>query len=150
MTTRSHHHWLRGLSGSFLSLIVAFITCFTWTPATPRGVQCPTAPVQKVVSIEYVRNCCGKLVPKETVRAPREGEPEFKQCRCAEKKSAEKQEESKSAEPRPQLVFDVRISDHSEFGHFIVIAAAPIEVPIDSGCPAPIFSPPTPPPQVIT
>ena len=53
---------------------------FGFAAPTPKGVQCPTAPVQRVVA----RDCCGKPI----VRAPKLGEKSFVQCRCAEKKSA--------------------------------------------------------------
>ena len=52
---------------------------FGFAPATPRGVQCPTAPVQAVVA----RDCCGRVVR----RAPRLGDRAFVQCACAERKA---------------------------------------------------------------
>jgi hypothetical protein len=76
----------------FTLRIVAFLAAVAmacaslvgFMPVTRAGVFCPTAPVQTVVKLE--RNCCGKLVLEK--RAPRPGEREFVQCRCAEKKSA--------------------------------------------------------------
>ena len=61
-----------------LGLVCA--TLFGFVPSTPKGIQCPTAPVQAV----FVRNCCGRLV----ARAPKPGERAFVQCRCAEKRAA--------------------------------------------------------------
>ena len=62
-------------------------------PVTQRGIQCPTAAVQKITEVKLVKDCCGKLVPKVLARSPQEGEPDFKQCRCAEKKSIQHEEE---------------------------------------------------------
>lgn len=87
-----------------LSVALAMLTISTSTVVTPRGVQCPTAKVQKVTEVRYVRNCCGKLVAQTIERAPKEGEAEFKQCRCAEKKESEKHDQAKAAESRPSMV----------------------------------------------
>ncbi|MDR3687967.1 MAG: hypothetical protein P4L46_01220 [Fimbriimonas sp.] len=54
-------------------------------PATSYGIQCPTAPVQKVTAA--VHDCCGRVVGAVS-RAPRPGEKGFVQCRCAEKKTS--------------------------------------------------------------
>lgn len=64
------------------TLVALGLLCATFAgfAVTPRGVQCPTAPVQTVV----VRDCCGRLV----ARVPKPGERTFVQCRCAEKKTA--------------------------------------------------------------
>lgn len=56
---------------------------------TARGVQCPTAPVQKIKVVEYQKNCCGKLVPVLVEKAPSEGDSEFVQCRCSEKQASD-------------------------------------------------------------
>lgn len=66
------------------AVVMACASLVGLMPVTRAGVFCPTAPVQTVVKLE--RNCCGKLVIEK--RAPRPGEREFVQCRCAEKKSA--------------------------------------------------------------
>ena len=62
------------------TLAMVCASLFGFVPATPKGVQCPTAAVQTVT----VRTCCGRLV----TRAPEPGERAFLQCRCAEKKTA--------------------------------------------------------------
>ena len=143
------HEWSRSLTAWLLSLAVVLLTCNPSLPVTPRGVQCPTAAVQTVVETKFVRNCCGKLVAVESERAPREGEAAFKQCRCAEKKAAEKQEQAKSSEERETTVL-------------FLCSSGPIHIrgPIfDSGQATFIrrgrtfedisFSPPTPPPKFI-
>ena len=63
---------------ALFGLLVASV--FGLRPTTRPGVQCPTAPVQRLV----VRDCCGRVVS----RAPRPGDRVFVQCRCAEKKAA--------------------------------------------------------------
>jgi hypothetical protein len=54
-------------------------------PITPAGIQCPNAPVQSIAV--PIRNCCGEVVGY-TNRAPKPGDKEFVQCRCAEKQTA--------------------------------------------------------------
>lgn len=61
-------------------------TAFQFHPRTAAGVQCPTAAVQTIQVA--VRTCCGKIVGYRA-QAPKPGQREFVQCRCAEKKSAE-------------------------------------------------------------
>lgn len=53
---------------------------------TPHGIQCPTAPIQKITVTK--RDCCGRVVGYET-RAPKPGEAGFMQCHCAEKKASQ-------------------------------------------------------------
>jgi len=67
--------------------VTAWFFLYSVLPICPtqNGVQCPTAPVQKITVA--IRNCCGKLVGL-TSRAPKPGEKGFVQCRCAEKKGA--------------------------------------------------------------
>jgi hypothetical protein len=76
--------------GRILAILLALwlfgCTAFQYQPATPFGVQCPTAPVQTVTVA--VRDCCGKIVGLRRV-APAPGQREFVQCRCAEKAKAE-------------------------------------------------------------
>lgn len=100
----------RQIQGLFCVVALVVATSLSmlagWIPAatTPRGVQCPTAAVQKVIETKWVKNCCGKWVQQEVSRAPREGEKDFKQCRCAEKSDAEKRAEARATETRPSVV----------------------------------------------
>lgn len=86
------------LRGIVLSVVLGLCSVPYVSPMTPKGVQCPTAPVQSVTEVVYVKNCCGKLVPKTIQRKPREGESTFLQCRCAEKKEADSQQKPESNE----------------------------------------------------
>ncbi|HTQ09712.1 MAG TPA: hypothetical protein VMI31_06535 [Fimbriimonadaceae bacterium] len=70
-----------------LALAVGLVSITSGFPLTPAGVQCPTAPIQR---IEAPVTCCGRVVGYE-MRAPKPGEPGFVQCRCAEKRSPLKQ-----------------------------------------------------------
>lgn len=54
---------------------------------TPSGTQCPTAQVQLVLAPVY--NSCGCILRYE-FRHPQVGDASFVQCRCAEKKSSQK------------------------------------------------------------
>lgn len=94
---------------------LAFALLLGWYSAglmptpTPYGIQCPTAKVQ-TVRVPVI--CCNKI--KGYVdRAPRPGEAGFRQCRCAEKQSAEHQAAwSQSAErlefvPATRFEFDL-------------------------------------------
>lgn len=83
--------WQRGLEGwrilaILLTLWLFGCTAFQFHPQTAVGVQCPTATVQTVRVA--VKNCCGKIVGYRD-QAPKPGQREFVQCRCAEKRSAE-------------------------------------------------------------
>lgn len=77
-------------SALFIAFAIALLFC-SFPQMTPRGVQCPTAPVQHIVDTVSVLNCCGKLEIRTVVRQPKEGELGFKQCFCAERKSADAQ-----------------------------------------------------------
>ena len=59
----------------------SFVTPFV--PLTRAGIQCPTAPIQK---IQVPVRCCGKVIGFQ-VRAPKPGEFGFVQCRCEEKRA---------------------------------------------------------------
>ena len=72
------------IAALFAAVAMACASLLGFMPVTRQGVLCPTAPIQSVVKLK--RNCCGHLVLEK--RAPRPGEREFVQCRCAEKKSA--------------------------------------------------------------
>jgi len=66
---------------------------------TPDGIHCPTAPVQAV--LVPVKDCCDRIVGYET-RKPQVGEELFKQCRCAEKRTAQ-QTSSESSNPQIEM-----------------------------------------------
>ena len=81
---------LFGFARNLVRTSVALALCLfmAWTgvgrlmPCTPAGVQCPTAAVQLITA--PIKNCCGHIVGYQT-RAPRPGDKQFVQCRCAEK-----------------------------------------------------------------
>lgn len=119
-------------------------------PITPRGIQCPTATVQQVVEVVREKNCCGELVAKTVVRKPREGEAEFKQCRCAESKAAnhEQDKDSTTGSVKPIMVAFVQSdSQEIDWGHKLCLTVEVAHRPL-SKLPL-IFEPPTPPPQFI-
>ena len=93
-----------------LAVVVAawfFLYSVLPTAATPYGVQCPTAPVQTITVA--MRICCGK-VARIATRAPKPGDKDFVQCRCAEKKGTA-QKSIVQAKAPVLLVSAVRIAD---------------------------------------
>jgi hypothetical protein len=123
-----------------VALAIWFVLYSTnlFTPVTPEGRQCPTAPVQRLAFGVY--DCCGKLVSVGT-RAPKPGDKAFVQCRCAEKNAAH----AKAAGPdrphlylasREELALQVPLSEsEARFHH---------RLPFDSFEPAPSERPPDP------
>lgn len=89
---------LRELRSIFLAAVLGLCSVLHVAPITPKGRQCPTAPVQVVTEVTYEKDCCGKLVTRSIQRKPRDGELGFVQCRCAEKKAAETQQKTESSE----------------------------------------------------
>ncbi len=76
-------------------LQVLFLVCVgiaSPLKVTRVGQQCPTAAVQAIHEKVVAKSCCGKEILIDHVRTPVPGDREFKQCCCAEKKSAERQE----------------------------------------------------------
>lgn len=71
-----------------LCLLMAWTSISRMAPCTPRGVQCPTASVQWITA--PVKDCCGRVIGA-VARKPRPGDPQFVQCRCAEKHSQQQQ-----------------------------------------------------------
>ena len=117
-------------------------------PVTQRGIQCPTATVQQVTEVKLVKDCCGKLVPKVQVRKPKEGEPEFKQCRCAEKKAADHENEKTATESYKPISVAV-LSNSVSMVPFEAIDLPFAKLALHVGEQAPPTSPPlTPPPQL--
>jgi len=147
--TKALHSKLGALIALLLSVAVAMLTTPISTVVTPRGVQCPTARIQTVTEVRYVRNCCGKLVAQTIERAPREGEAEFKQCRCAEKKALERHDQAKSADSRPSLT--VWFEAESSCQIFTISVAMPRQkIPWTTGQFASVLrSPDSPPPRFI-
>jgi len=74
-------------ASEFARTLLAIFVCFILSSPslivskTASGIHCPTA------NIQQVRGMYG------TLRAPQIGEPEFKQCQCAEKKLVEQKAE---------------------------------------------------------
>jgi len=70
-------------------LALLFFVCVgsPFSSRTEDGVQCPTAPVQTVM--KAIKSPCGCVIGYR-VSAPKPGDKGFVQCRCAEKKSAER------------------------------------------------------------
>jgi len=110
------------------TLLWAVILCLgaclpTSYTAAPQGTQCPTAAVQQITKKEWVKNCCGHWELKSVTRAPRAGDAEFTQCRCAEKKAGHDEAirvsiETPEAIPPAQgetLAFHIPCTDAPEF-----------------------------------
>jgi len=143
------HTVLYRLIGIILSIALVSMHLAERTPVTQRGIQCPTAEVQLITDVILEKDCCGTLVQKVQVRKPKEGEPEFKQCRCAEKKAADKEEEktvTKSYKPISVAV----LSDLKSITSFGVIDVPFVKPTLNVGVQTPPTSPPPiPPPQLI-
>lgn len=136
------------LSVWILSVALILLTSPFGTRLTPRGVQCPTAPVQQVVEVVQTRDAHGHLVGMTIVRKPQEGEAGFKQCRCAEKKSAPRDTQANSAESKfvPILAFAELVRIDPPVATPEVGSKRPTFVIAEPDAP---HSPPTPPPQRI-
>ena len=144
--TRERHYSALGI---FLAVLLIFCSPSGFSPRTPRGLQCPTAPVQTIRDVTMVK-CCGKLVAKTTFRKPHEGEVGFKQCLCAERKNAEAQQKALGSESIRQAI---ELALIGPVFHLPEISLIPrdhqVSDLITKQCFAPAFAPPTPPPQAI-
>lgn len=129
-----------------VSVALASMNLGVQAPVTQRGIQCPTAAVQTVKVTTLEKSCCGKLVAKTEVRKPKEGEAGFKQCRCAERKASEHEQQKQASEnSKPVSVAMLAMPEGLSFFPKLVIPFShheqrnPIWI-------APAFAPPTPPP----
>lgn len=104
--SRRYREEARQALSLFLCICLLWLALPLGFQLTPKGIQCPTAPIQHIAETVLVRNCCGDIVTQTVVRAPREGEAEFKQCQCAERKTAEKEGQTQLFETRllPTLI----------------------------------------------
>lgn len=132
-----------------LAFAIAALGSFGFAPSTPQGKQCPTAAVQEVVEVKYVKTCCGKVVPVKFKRAPREGEAGFKQCQCAEKKAADKDDQARAAEYCVVPQMHVAQALPADFAYPIVGGDKSRPASTCRTTENVVFSPPTPPPQFI-
>lgn len=85
----------------FLVALLGWGSLALFAVRTPEGVHCPTAAVQSVLT--EVKDCCGRIVGYEA-RKPQEGEKQFLQCRCAEKRTAQQQSIAESGNPQVEIV----------------------------------------------
>lgn len=99
--------FLREKLGVILAIALGLCSILSSAPNTPKGVQCPTAPIQSVAQIIFMKDCCGKLLPRTIFRKPREGEAGFLQCLCAEKKAADAHQKTESNEASRFALLDV-------------------------------------------
>jgi hypothetical protein len=137
------------LIGIVLSIALASMHFGAKIPVTQRGTQCPTAAVQQVREIKIVEGCCGKKVEEIQVRKPKEGEPGFKQCRCAEKKVADHEEEKTATESNKPISVAV-LSDSSSTTTYEALDMPFVKLTLHVGDQTPPTSPPiTPPPQLV-
>ena len=90
---RAVQKWLKGQRGNSLALLLIVCSGSLWTSGTNRGVQCPTAPVQRVTESVETVDASGHVTRQTVTHAPRLGDLAFKQCRCAEKKAAKSQQD---------------------------------------------------------
>ena len=97
--------------GALSVLLAACFLLYSVLPlnVTRVGLQCPTAPIQKIVVA--VKDCCGK-VEGLALRAPKPGEKGFLQCNCAEKKSST-QKTAVTSKTVPILLVAQRLPDIS-------------------------------------
>lgn len=139
----------RKLIAFVLAVAILSLNFGVSVPKTAKGIQCPTAPIQKIVEVVREKNCCGKIVSKTIVRAPQEGEKGFKQCCCAEKKAANHEEEKQTTSVnKPTLV--CALSDNPLNQAFEPLAQSWNETRYaDTRQISPVAVPPTPPPQII-
>ena len=143
------HTVLYRLIGIILSIALVSMHLAERMPVTQRGIQCPTAEVQQITEVKLAKDCCGKLVQKVQVRKPKEGEPEFKQCRCAEKKAADKEAGktvTKSYKPITIAVLSGLLSMTSFEAIDMPFGILTLNVGVQT---PPTISPLTPPPQFI-
>lgn len=76
------------LATALLAVVVMLASASFTLPSTRKGIQCPTAPIQKVVVNEVEKLSDGETAMVQVERTPQPGDPGFVQCHCAEKKAA--------------------------------------------------------------
>jgi len=87
---------VKGFFNLLVIMQVGLMLVSSWSSfviPTKVGVHCITAKVQFVHEVVANKKCCP---PKVIVRAPRLGEPGFKQCLCTEKKAGKQEAERES------------------------------------------------------
>ncbi len=81
-----------------LSVAMAVVIFSPSLRLTPKGVHCPTAATQTVAASSMLLTNDGGWFVQVSWRQPQEGDSEFLQCQCAEKKAVKKLGNAKSAE----------------------------------------------------
>lgn len=91
----------RGFLAALACCYLAIGSLARVTGLTPKGVHCPTAPVQEV-AVEQGEPGSPEAPQTFQTRKPKPGDPGFVQCQCAEKKAASAEaakEKSSGSEP---------------------------------------------------
>lgn len=83
----------------FVAALLGWCSMALLAIRTPEGIHCPTAAVQTVLT--PIKDCCGQVVGYKAHK-PSEGEKQFLQCRCAEKRTAH-QTSSESLGPQIEM-----------------------------------------------
>lgn len=137
----------QGILAFHLCVVLLLSAARIWIVFTPRGTQCPTAPVQQIQVSSPVVPQDGFPSSTAMVRPPIEGEPGFVQCHCAEKKAATQQESTPKAREL-ELVPTAPIPSAREcIVCFCARGDASGSSPRETLWPNPASAPRTPPPQ---
>lgn len=116
-------------------------SAFSSVRISPKGVQCPTAPVQKVRFKVAVTDAKGVVTLKEISRAPKPGELYFKVCECSEKKP------NKASQDSSVLVATIWfMPEPIALPHPTQLDSVLAEADLPSSIPA-LNTPPVPPPD---
>lgn len=105
---------------------------------TAEGTQCPTAPVQVIEVVRTVKTCCGDEIQVVEKRKPLPGEDAFRQCACAETKSAGSAASKRTGElpsftlPEPPLVpaCPIVVDSHRARRSAIPLPTGPASIPL--------------------
>jgi hypothetical protein len=132
-----------------LCLILFFLAAASHLTSTPMGVHCPTAKAQTVTEMVQTVDCCGRPVTLQVERKLQPGEKGFKQCRCAEKKASQANQDAAVKDPGITLACP---GSFEESGHLHgVVLPGPGQRITAALCAysAPCHAPPVPPPNAV-
>lgn len=140
-----------------LARFIALVACFfillgsagRYSPRTKQGVHCPTATTQAVTQVIEEKTCCGTVIKKVVVRKPMLGESDFKQCLCAEKKSAQSSSEAVQKDTSSGKIAVGLPLERLVWAEVPVLPNAELVMPTASLYLDPISPPGTPPPDQV-
>jgi hypothetical protein len=103
--------------------------------------------VQTFAKVVYEKDCCGRPVAKVIEAQPEQGDKAFKQCRCAETKTASAHDSAHFDAGAAKLAADTMLNEWLPEGALLSLYGTasflqPLAIPGKG-----LMAPPTPPPQ---